>query len=228
MFEEVLKGRCFDPGKLEKYGFVFEGGSGLLRVPIMDGAFTLEVIASDSGEIDTRVFDAFDGEEYQLYKTSAGGLFVGAVREAISAELEKIADACAKKSDFRFTQTHRLLGFLRKEGLCEPEDLFGDDPPTAVLRRADSRKWFGIIMTVARGKVDGSPSRDLCEVVNFRVPKEECPELLTRRGYYPAWHMNKKSWFSVILDGTVPDGELFDAAAKSFALAAPEIGRKKK
>ena len=67
MFEEVLKGRCFDPGKLEKYGFVFEGGSGLLRVPIMDGAFTLEVIASDSGEIDTRVYDSFDGEEYLLY-----------------------------------------------------------------------------------------------------------------------------------------------------------------
>ncbi len=44
-------------------------------------------------------------------------------------------------------------------------------------------------------------------------------ELLPRPEIYPAWHMNKKSWFTVILDGSVENEELFAHLVESYRLA---------
>ncbi|MCD7888742.1 MAG: MmcQ/YjbR family DNA-binding protein [Oscillospiraceae bacterium] len=45
-------------------------------------------------------------------------------------------------------------------------------------------------------------------------------ELLQRGNYYPGWHMNKKSWYTVILDESVRDEELFERIRSSYELAA--------
>lgn len=43
----------------------------------------------------------------------------------------------------------------------------------------------------------------------------------------PAYHLNKKHWNSIILDGTVPDGEIKRMIGESFDLVSANIRRKK-
>lgn len=54
------------------------------------------------------------------------------------------------------------------------------------------------------------------EVINVKADKARVSALLSRPGYYPAYHMNKKSWVSVILDDTLPDGEIQELIRDSY------------
>lgn len=44
----------------------------------------------------------------------------------------------------------------------------------------------------------------------------------TYRGVVPAYHMNKKHWNSIILDGTVPENEIKNMISDSFDLVKPK------
>ena len=44
----------------------------------------------------------------------------------------------------------------------------------------------------------------------------------------PAYHLNKTHWNSIILDGTVPDDNIYDMITESYELTKPKnTGRKK-
>ena len=47
-------------------------------------------------------------------------------------------------------------------------------------------------------------------------------------GYFPAYHMNKTSWITVALDGSVPDDEVKLLLDMSFEATAPKMHKKKK
>ena len=45
-------------------------------------------------------------------------------------------------------------------------------------------------------------------------------------GYFPAYHMNKTSWITVALDGSVPDDEVKLLLDMSFEATAPKMRKK--
>ena len=67
-----------------------------------------------------------------------------------------------------------------------PDYPFDEDFETAVLRHTDNRKWYAIVMRVSRRKF-GFESDEVIDVV------------------YPAYHMNKLHWISVILPDAPDD-----------------------
>jgi len=44
-------------------------------------------------------------------------------------------------------------------------------------------------------------------------------ELLSNKSYYPGWHMNKKNWYTIILDGSVETEEIYKRIDESYRLA---------
>lgn len=53
---------------------------------------------------------------------------------------------------------------------------------------------------------------------------ERMESLIDRKVYFPGWHMNKKHWYTMILDGSVERRELFRRIDESYRLAG-EIDR---
>ena len=49
--------------------------------------------------------------------------------------------------------------------------------------------------------------------------QEQKEEILSLDGYYPGWHMNKNSWYTIVLDGSVRDDELIRRLDESYMLA---------
>ena len=80
-----------------------------------------------------------------------------------------------------------------------PDYPFEDDFETAVLRHSDNRKWYALVMWVARSKF-GLECDELTCVVNLKLPSEMFGSFGAADGVYPAYHMNKLHWISVILD----------------------------
>lgn len=78
-----------------------------------------------------------------------------------------------------------------------PDYPFEEDFETAVLRQRDTRKWYAIVMRVSRRKL-GMDSDEVTDVVNLKLPLEMFGSFGADVGVYPAYHMNKLHWVSVL------------------------------
>lgn len=81
---------------------------------------------------------------------------------------------------------------------------FDEDFETAVLRHAGNRKWYAIVMRVSRRKF-GFDSDEVIDVVNLKLPLEMFGSFGVGDGVYPAYHMNKLHWISVLLPDASDD-----------------------
>ena len=98
---------------------------------------------------------------------------------------------------------------------------FDEDFETAVLRHTGSRKWYALVMRISRRKV-GIDSDEVVDVVNLKLPLEMFGSFGAADGVYPAYHMNKLHWISVLL----PDAA--DDLVEFLVNACYEATRKKK
>lgn len=89
-------------------------------------------------------------------------------------------------------------------------------PTFAVFRHSENKKWFAVIMTVARRKL-GIDEDGQIDVVNVKCDANLVPGMWLQGGVYPAYHMNKEHWLTVSLeDGGVEDGLLTFLLSLSF------------
>ena len=85
-----------------------------------------------------------------------------------------------------------------------PDYPFDEDFETAVLRHADNRKWYAIVMRVSRRKF-GFESDEIVDVVNLKLPTEMFGSFGAADGVYLAYHMNKLHWISILLPDAPDD-----------------------
>ena len=88
----------------------------------------------------------------------------------------------------------------------------------AVLRHADNRKWYGLVMEVGRDKI-GLSGDGTVDVINVKCDPEwrdfwRC----AYQSVLPAYHMNKEHWNSIILDGSIPDQDVKRMIGESYDL----------
>lgn len=131
----------------------------------------------------------------------------------------------------KMNQTDRtgVLAFAQDTFGTEPEYLFRSSPQTAVLRHPNG-KWYAILMPVAREKLIGSGGQGIADVINVKCDPLMTGSMWKQTGCFPAYHMNKNNWISILLDGTVPAETVFSALRTSYALVAEKtrpIRRKK-
>ncbi len=95
-----------------------------------------------------------------------------------------------------------------------PDYPFTDDFESAVLRQTNNRKWYALCMKVSRRKF-GIDSDEVIDVVNLKKPLDLLCPFDSADGVYPAYHMNKTHWVSVLLPDT-PDDVVKFLASVSF------------
>ena len=101
------------------------------------------------------------------------------------------------------TKQDFLMYCLRTFG-TSPDYPFDDWMESAVLRHKESRKWYAIAMRVSRRKF-GMDSDETVDVVNLKLPTEMFGSFGADVGVYPAYHMNKLHWISVLLPDAPED-----------------------
>lgn len=218
MFETIFMRKKLNKNELEKYGFIHNGELYLLQQEIMDNSFTLYITIGENEIPDTKLIEKETNEEYVLYKTEAQGTFVGTVRTEIENILYQIANTCYETAVFKTRQAQMLIDFVRRTYGDELEFLWTKFPDNAVWRRKDNKKWYGAILSVQRNKL-GLDSDEVVEIIDLRLQPELMVEQLANKNYYPGWHMNKKSWYTMILDGSISDKELCQHVLESYKLA---------
>lgn len=215
--DNIFKNRRADFSKLTEYGFKKRGKSYKYTRILFGSGFEMTVAITEGGKISTKVTEP-DVGEYTLHLTESTGNFVGQVREEYERTLKEIADACFLPDVFKAEQTKRLIEHVREKYGRELEFLWDKFEGNAVWRREDTNKWFAAVLTVSRRKL-GLDSDEVVEIIDLRLPPEQMESLVDGKCYFGGWHMNKKHWYTMILDGSVSFEELCERIDESYRLA---------
>ena len=115
----------------------------------------------------------------------------------------------------------KVFEYIKKKYQVSPEYPWKRDETSAVFRHSDNNnKWFALCMKVSRDKL-GLGSYEDTDVLNLKMDDLILREILIREGgVYPAYHMSKMHWITVILDGSVPEDKVFDLVDSSFMATA--------
>lgn len=228
MESEFFKRSRPDYRKLEGFGFKKENNKYTYSEPFFDGQFLAELEVADTGAVTGRVIDIETGEEYLPIRLQhqLGG-FVGSVREAYLELLQRLADGCFIPVHFAFDQSNRVESWISETYDVTAEFPWERTPEAGTFKCPENEKWFGIVMGVAYGKVTGDKEADeIVDVMNLKADPDEIPSLVEIPGIYPAWHMNKKHWISIVLNETLDDQTVFELVRKSYSLASKGNGKK--
>lgn len=226
---DFFKRKRVDFDKLLPFGFVAEGDGFLYRATIMDGAFEARVRIDGAGQVSGALWDLDMDEDYAAYRVTApAGAFVGEVREAYGQILSSIAQHCFLDMPLVSDQGNDLAQHISQKYGDSYDHPFDKYPKFLSYRNPSNNKWYALFMTLAREKLDlGDELWDQealkaeVEIVNLKVDPNRMADLQAQAGIYPSYHMNKKSWVSVVLDGTVPQDLLADLVDNSRALTMP-------
>ena len=145
--------------------------------------------------------------EYGVFRNPENRKWYGIVMNIPKSKIEK-GDRASKRG----TKTSARIGEKTSARTIARES----------ARTGVSKKSFD------KGRTLRSETDDpIVEIVNVKIAPEKIIELKKRRGFYECYHMSKKSWITILLDGSVPDGLIVDLLKKSRALVSSRPCRRR-
>lgn len=216
--DSVFSGKVFEVGALLKFGFEKKRDSFFREEDILGGRFCVKIKISGGKKFFASVFDKDLNEPYELHLVpSANGKTAVEVRGEYSALLLKIAELCCGDFVFKTSQAAKTADFLRSEFGAELEFLWKKFPNNAIARRPDNRKWFAAFLTCQKNRL-GVDGDEMVEVLNLIAGQSDIEKLVDGKRYFPAFHMNKKNWISIVFDSGVRQSSINSLLKKSFEL----------
>lgn len=118
-----------------------------------------------------------------------------------------------------------LEAYIQNHYATLPDYPWADTPRAAVFRHTGNRKWFALMMEVPRDKL-GLAGTEKLDIVNFKCDPILISSLRGETGIFPAYHMNKASWITASLDGSVQAKTIELLLDVSYELTKPKPRRK--
>lgn len=200
------------------YGFQKDENKYIFEQKLNEPNFKM-VIIYEANELKSAVFDTDIEDEYPLVDVaSAVGEFVGRIRTEYEGIISDVLLKCTKPNIFKFPQTKEILNYIDTKYKTTIEHLWDKFPQDAISRRNDSKKWYILFMEINESKLDSKFDR-LVEVIDLRGTQQFVETITDNVNYFPGFHMNKKNWYTIILDGRVDTKRIKYLIDESFILA---------
>ena len=98
-----------------------------------------------------------------------------------------------------------VFEYCRKQYKTEPDYPWKDW--SAVLRHIDNNKWYGLVMEVCRDKI-GLTGEGEVDILKVKCDPVLSGSLRMQPGFFPAYHMNKEKWISILLSEVSENDEM--------------------
>lgn len=219
MSDAFFKNKKLNRQKLLTFGFAESCGTYTYATNIADDQLQMTVTVSNSGAVYAKIIDSASMEEYVLHRIpGACGAFVGMVKVGYENILRQISETCFEPDVFKSDYAQQIIQYARDTYHDDLEFLWQRFPGNAVLRRKDTGKWYGALLVLPKRKL-GLDSDEVIDILDLRVKAEEIETVVDCKRYFPGYHMNKKRWVTICLDGSVPIDEIFGRIDASYALS---------
>lgn len=214
-FSHILKTSSVQNDKLAELGFEKSGNDFFLKTDLDEDFFTTVEISETT--LNAKVFEKSSGDEYVLVNVeSATGGFVGEIRTKVSSLINRIKNECFITKEL----TAEYISWI-KEKFSVTDDHPWNTSEEMVFR-CPNNKWFALIMEIPLKKLFGQ-SEEKIHVVNLKADSNLIPQLIDEKSIFPAWHMNKKYWITVLLTTVTDFSKLCQLTEQSFNLVQNKI-----
>ena len=213
--KDFIKDKKIDFKKLEEFGFKLKDNSYYYHTSLLKNQFKMSVKISLDNSIFTEIIDTETNEPYILHLLE---MKRSGYSEKVYKAYSEIQKECFEDEIFKANYTKEIVAYIKNKYGDKLEFLWEKSPKNAVVRRKSTKKWYVAILTISKRKI-GLDSNEITEVINLHNSPEEIEKLIDNKKYFPAYHMNKKHWCTICLDGTVELKEIYKLIDISYELA---------
>ena len=208
---KIKLGQPLSQVTLAEWGFK----NGQARYVLVEGEFELHMTLSDQ-ELELVVYDLAMEEPYTLFEVaSASGALVTGLRQQVDDILNRILGQQIQDNPL----VERLVDYVATTYVLAPAHPFKRHPEIIGFKVPTVDKLFGIFLPVDYCRLDKTSTRtDQVLVLNLKGQPDQILERIDNFRYFPAYHMNKKHWFSVLLDAQTDWDLLTSLLAESYRL----------
>lgn len=215
--DKIFKKHSINYDKLEKYGFKKKDNKFIIEKLFKDNLFKAVIEINSDGKILGTVWDLENNDEFLPLKIENNqGAFVNEVRADYEKLLEDIRANCFIKKYYIYPQSNRITNIIINKYGDKPEFLWEKFQSSGVFRNPETNKWYLAILDVDRSKIQKGRN-GLIEVADLKLSPENIEKLTKQEHFYPAYHMNKKYWITIILDDSVPDEKIMELIEESHS-----------
>lgn len=110
-----------------------------------------------------------------------------------------------------------IINYAKETYGTSIEYLWASSPTSGVLRHSHNNKWYAAILEAPKNKV-GVEGDGWIDILDIKCEPDMVATLAVQEGFAPAYHMNKKHWVTIVLDGRVDDEMIYNLLDLSYEL----------
>ena len=214
-YSYIFRSAKIKKDSLEAAGFTTtDGNSYTMEQKVSSGTFNVNISLSLSEQtLIVHLYDSTTSEKYTLFDMpNAHGPFVASLRKEVQTIIDEIREKCFESKDLK----DDYIAWIKTQFGAEPDFPWPDTPHYCVFR-CPNEKWFALVMKIKYRQLGLTGDEEVC-VVNMKAGKDAISTLINRKSIFPAWHMNKKHWITVLLTAATDFEKLCELTQKSYEL----------
>ena len=119
-----------------------------------------------------------------------------------------------------------LEDYIKNNYNAEPDFPWSRYPSYGVFRHKNNKKWFALIMNISKNKL-GLQGNDCVDAVNLKCSPMMIGTLIDGENIFPAYHMSKANWITVVLDENIEEDKIKSRLHISLEMTAVKIKSKR-
>ena len=189
----------FSKEQLKGFGFKEEADKLVYKKEILDSSFSIEIVFVNS-QLMIEVYDLEFDEIYSLFSVdSAIGETVQNIREHVENLLSSILGLADKSEKI----SSEIIDYCNNKYGGNRVDPFKKHPDILALVN-EKNKWYALFLDVDYNKLNKNTDiTTKVKILNVKYPTDKILEIIDNKNIFPAYHMNKKHWISIVLDKNI-------------------------
>lgn len=208
MFMHKIINNNINMDKVNKYGFV----NNYLKIDL-DNDFYIEINIKDNN-IYSKLIDNDSNMEYSLVDTNISGKFVSDIRNKYLDKVNDIVNNITNNTN----QLEDVIKYIYDKYHDNVEYLW-EDKSNFIIRNKYNKKWYALFSKITKDKL-GLDSKD--NIIVITLTSDKTDKIIDNKYYFKSYHMNKKNWFSIILDNGLDINDIYKLIDKSYEISLGE------
>ena len=188
----------FSKEQLLQFGFKEEVEKLIYRKEILDSSFLIEISFVDS-QLLVEVYDLEFDEVYSLYSVDSA---VGETVQNIRENVENLLSSILGLADESEKISSEVIDYCNKYG-GNHVNPFKKHPDILAFVN-EKNKWYALLSDVEYNKLNKNTDiTTKVKILNLKYPTDKILDIIDNQNIFPAYHMNKKHWISIVLDKNI-------------------------
>lgn len=189
----------FSKEQLKGFGFKEEADKLVYKKEILDSNFLIEIIFANN-QLTIEVYDLEFDEIYSLFSVDSA---VGETVQNIRENVEKLLSLILGLADESGKISSEIIDYCNNKYGGNRVNPFKKHPDILALVN-EKNKWYALLLDVEYNKLNKNTDiTTKVKILNVKYPTDNILDIIDNQNIFPAYHMNKKHWVSIVLDKNI-------------------------